>query len=228
MGGGGTLFGEVYYLRGTSSTIVFVAVLIVFFLFEGLLHVFEVECNKRGLQGLVKKLYREFMIMGFISFALYTSGQAFSGEWFTSFHFAHILLVFISLTFLIQSAVLVVLIAARNRTLLRHDNESCESLMIEYIDILTTDGIMRKFFDYGPVSVPIPELREKIEYKILQEYFIRLYNLRASLIIFLIYPSQTYILTLFYLIPPLFFYFYPSQIYLFLTFLSQIIHLHSC
>ena len=62
MGGGGTLFGEVYYLRSTSSTIVFVAVLIVFFLFEGLLHVFEVECNKRGLQGLVKKL-SEFMII---------------------------------------------------------------------------------------------------------------------------------------------------------------------
>jgi hypothetical protein len=175
-----SLFGEIYHLHSKSSTIVFCAVLVVFFLLEGLLHIFEVECNKRGLQGLVKKLYREFMIMGFISFALYLSNEAYAGEWYMSFHFSHILLVFIGLTFLVQAAVLVTLIASRNKTLLRHDTQSCEDLLIEYIDLLSTNGITRKLFDYGPVSIPIPELREKIEYKILQEYFIRLYNLPAE------------------------------------------------
>ena len=38
---------------------------------------------------------------------------------------------------------------------------------------------VKKFiFDYGPIAIPYPVLREKIEFKILQEYFIRNYNFR--------------------------------------------------
>ena len=43
------LFGEVYHLDGTSSTIIFIAMLFTFFIVEGLLHIFETECNRRGL-----------------------------------------------------------------------------------------------------------------------------------------------------------------------------------
>ena len=35
------------------------------------LHLLEKFFNSRGLQGLIKKLYREFMILGMISFAIF-------------------------------------------------------------------------------------------------------------------------------------------------------------
>ncbi|KAJ1440593.1 hypothetical protein B484DRAFT_391205, partial [Ochromonadaceae sp. CCMP2298] len=57
------IFGSVLYLQNVYGAVVFVLVLVVFTIFEGGLHVLEVECNKRGLKGLIKKLYREFMIM---------------------------------------------------------------------------------------------------------------------------------------------------------------------
>ena len=40
------------------------------------------------------------------------------------------------------------------------------------MDLQKTNGIMKYLFDFGPVSIPIPELREKIEFKIMQEFFI--------------------------------------------------------
>eukprot|EP01034_Spumella_vulgaris_P024789 gene24789-31167_t len=42
------------------------------------LHIFEVACNKRGYKGLVKKLYREFMIMGVVSFAITIASEAYN------------------------------------------------------------------------------------------------------------------------------------------------------
>jgi hypothetical protein len=50
---------------------------------------------------------------------------------------------------------------------------------IHLISFLHPIYAVKKFiFDYGPIAIPYPVLREKIEFKILQEYFIRNYNFR--------------------------------------------------
>lgn len=183
MGGGEQIFGTVLYLKNQSTTIVFICVLIVFTLFEGFLHVVEVECSRRGFKGLIKKLYRELMIMGFVSFAilLASEGSDFEpDEWFEAFHFAHIVLLFVGLVFLLQSGLFAMWISSRNKTLLAHDSCSSELLIVDYIDMHQMGGIACFLFDYGLVSIPIPELREKMEYKIIQEFFIRSYNLPAE------------------------------------------------
>ncbi len=144
------------------------------------LHIIEVECAKRGYKGLVRKLYREFMIMGFISFAilLATETDSFnSSEWYVSFHFAHVVILFIGITFLVQSGALVALIHFRKRTLLSYDNCTSEQLLVEYIDMHEDGGWRQWLFMNGPITISIPELREKMEFKILQEFFIRSYNL---------------------------------------------------
>ena len=61
--------------------------------------------------------------------------------------------------------------------LLRHDNDTSEDLLGEYIDFQKKHAFWKFVFNYGPVSIPIPELREKIEFKIIQEFFIRSYSL---------------------------------------------------
>eukprot|EP01038_Epipyxis_sp_PR26KG_P005998 gene5998-8260_t len=175
------IFGSIGTLKHESATIVFIAVMIFLVLVEGSLHLAEQACSKRGYRGLIKKLYREFMIMGFISFAIFifSASSFFSkqSQWFLAFEFAHIVILFVGITFLIQSVLLIFLVSSRNKILLKHDNNSSEILLVEYIDLSREDGIMKWLFSYGPITIPIPELREKIEYKILQEFFIRKYNL---------------------------------------------------
>jgi len=174
------VFGKILYLPNVSGAIVFIMVLVVFTLFEGFLHIVEVECNKRGLKGLIKKLYREFMIMGFISFAILIMEELSNFEadvWYDAFHFAHVVLLFVGIVFLIQSGMLTSLVSVRHKQLLKHDNSSGEALIVEYVKVHRDGGLMKIIFDYGPISIPIPELREKIEYKIIQEFFIRNYNL---------------------------------------------------
>jgi hypothetical protein len=89
-------------------------------------------------------------------------------------------LLFVGINFVLESVLLVILIEGRNKALLRHDNSSSEQLLLEYLDLQKSGGIMKTLFDYGLVSIPLPELREKIEYKIIQEYFVRSYNLPAE------------------------------------------------
>lgn len=99
---------------------------------------------------------------------------------YLSFEFAHIVFLFVGINFVLESFLLVALIGGRNKQLLRHDNSSSEKLLLEYLDLQRRGGFMKLLFDYGLVSIPLPELREKIEYKIIQEYFVRSYNLPAE------------------------------------------------
>jgi hypothetical protein len=98
---------------------------------------------------------------------------------FQAFNFAHIVILFVGITFLFQSILLVSLIAYRNKKLLFYDSCTSESLFVEFIQFYESPGhtISKFLYNYGPISLPFPELREKIEFKIIQEYFIRSYQL---------------------------------------------------
>ncbi len=87
------------------------------------------------------------------------------------------MILFVGFVFLVQSGLLSTLVRYRNRELLAHDNSSSEELIIEYVSMYNRGGLMKFLFNFGPISIPIPELREKIEYKIIQEFFVRNYNL---------------------------------------------------
>ncbi|KAJ1416364.1 hypothetical protein B484DRAFT_434534, partial [Ochromonadaceae sp. CCMP2298] len=176
------VLGTALNLGNQAALIVFISLLVFLMMLEGALHLLEAACQHRGLHGLIKKLYREFMIMGFISFGIFllTEIVVLDGEWFLSFEFAHIVLLFVGLNFVVEAFLLVFLIDSRNKTLLRYDNYSSEALLLHYLDLQNKGGYQQYLFNYGPVSIPVPELRGKIEYKIIQEFFVRSYNLPAE------------------------------------------------
>jgi hypothetical protein len=62
------ILGTALNLASIPALIVFIGVLVFLTMLEGWLHLLESFCQHRGLQGLVKKLYRELVVMGFISF----------------------------------------------------------------------------------------------------------------------------------------------------------------
>ena len=96
---------------------------------------------------------------------------------YQSFRLADIVIFFIGITFLAQSVMLVSLISMRNKTLLSYGDSSPERLALEYIELHSAGGVRRFFFDYGLIAIPFPELRQRIEYKMLQEFFVNFYNL---------------------------------------------------
>jgi len=159
------ILGTALSLSNQAGTIVFIGVLIFLMMFEGVLHVAESACNKRGLHGLIKKLYREFMIMGLISFAIFLITEMYDfdthDQWFLSFEFAHIVLLFVGINFVLETFLLVALIESRNKTLLRHDNSSSENLLLKYLDMQNKGGFKQWLFHHGFVSIPIPGLRGK-------------------------------------------------------------------
>lgn len=198
---GDQLFGTILSLSNDSGTIVFVAVMIFLTFFEAgqflshtintfltcflALHHLEKVGGKLGYKALIMKLYREFMILGFISFTLQILSTVThlpeDDKWYAAFHFAHIVILFVGIAFLIQSFLLITLISQRNKRLLYYDSCTSESLFFEYIQLHDSkNDIFKYLFNYGPISIPIPELREKIEFKIIQEYFIRSYKLDAK------------------------------------------------
>jgi hypothetical protein len=137
------------------------------------------------------------MMMGLISFAFYVAAEAYnfpSNDWYTvifnfgsliviwydrfkAFDFAHLVVLFIGITFLFQSVLLASLISSRNLTLLRYSTTTSEELIREYVGMYKQGGFRMAMFNYGLVSLSFPVLREKIEFKILQHFFIKVYNL---------------------------------------------------
>jgi hypothetical protein len=76
-----------------SATIIFVAVLLMITIAEATLEHFEVWSKKAKLEGLFKKLYREFMLMGLISFSLFILKETIdldSNQYYHAFELAHI------------------------------------------------------------------------------------------------------------------------------------------
>ncbi len=139
--------------------------------------------GKLGYKALIMKLYREFMILGFISLYYYlllpNCQKKING--ILHFFFAHTVILFVGIAFLIQSFLLITLISQRNKRLLYYDSCTSESLFFEYVQLHESkNDVLKYLFSYGPISIPIPELREKIEFKIIQEYFIRSYKLDAK------------------------------------------------
>jgi hypothetical protein len=61
--------------------------------------------------------------------------------------------------------------------LLRFSLISSDELLKDYHNLITSNDMRSLLFRFGPLSVSIPELREKIENRILKDFFIRTFNL---------------------------------------------------
>lgn len=62
-------------------------------------------------------------------------------------------------------------------TLLRFSLISSSQLLDEYHALMSSNNVQSLLFRNGPLSISFPELREKIENRILKDFFIRSFNL---------------------------------------------------
>jgi hypothetical protein len=61
-------FGSMLLLTAEDATYIFIALLMFLLIFKAGLHILEIYCNRNGFKELLENLYREFMMMGLISF----------------------------------------------------------------------------------------------------------------------------------------------------------------
>lgn len=61
-------FGQILLLDALDGSYFFIALLFFLLIFKAGLHIMELYCDKNGFKELLENLYREFMLMGFISF----------------------------------------------------------------------------------------------------------------------------------------------------------------
>ena len=70
------IFGSIHVQGSISGSVLFIGVLLFIVFFDAFLDAFEALCVKYDVKVLIKKLYREFMIMGLVSFAIFIMLEA--------------------------------------------------------------------------------------------------------------------------------------------------------
>lgn len=94
-------------------------------------------------------------------------------------------MLFIAFSFVIQAILFVQVISARKKILLNYGSETNASLLLQYHSLLSARRKKQNyisywiyyFFHHGPLLIPFPKLRENMEFKIIQQFFIFTYNL---------------------------------------------------
>jgi hypothetical protein len=66
-----SFFGSLITLSAGRTTVIFIILLLVLLAFKSGLHILEVVSDRNGFRELLENLYREFMIMGLVSFGGY-------------------------------------------------------------------------------------------------------------------------------------------------------------
>lgn len=130
------------------------------------------------------------MILGLVSFVTFIffegSNVSKESEWYHAFEFAHFIVLFIALAIVIQALLLTKFITIQRKRLYRlfyvsdHLLISKYELLKKYIKNTIHPKYMKfmyHLFHYAPLSFPYPALRDGMEYKILEEHFIRTFYL---------------------------------------------------
>jgi hypothetical protein len=155
---------------------------------EKLLNIAEKYSKKYGYNRLFQKIYKELMIMGFISFVIMLVSQkaVYKSIWFHAFEVVHIVIFFIAFFFVIQALGLIIFSILRGRRLSKFAQMSSQQIVKKFdqstkstdIDFPPAQwSLINYFFFYAPSSFRFPRVREAMEYKILETFFIRIHFL---------------------------------------------------
>lgn len=172
-----SFFGLAATLDPTTTLTVFVGLVICLILFEHTLEEIEVLAEEAGYKELVKKVYKEMMIMGFLGFGVFMAFNVFPlehDENFLAFEFVHLTVFFIGII-LVLRALLAIYISSRSSKLhWRAHNAKIEDIL-DRIEAAKTEcsveGLMYRYLNlFSP-------LQHMITYKMLEDYFHKDFNL---------------------------------------------------
>lgn len=185
-----SFFGLAATLDPTTTLAVFVGLVICLILFEHALDEIEVLAEEAGYKELVKKVYKEMMIMGFLGFGVFMAFNVFTlehDENFLAFEFVHLTVFFIGII-LVLRALLAIYNSSRSTQLnWTAQNASIESIL-DRIDATHTSWSFESFaYKYFNIFSP---LQHTINYKMLEDYFHKDFNISRVEFRFVDYLSK--------------------------------------
>lgn len=174
-------FGLIDDLDSEIEVYSFIVVVAFILLFEYSLGVMEYLLEgSLVFNRMVQAIYRELMLMGVITFGilLFEASRQNQADlehtWILAIDFAHILLFFITV-FFVMIALFLMKAAISTKYLYRRLNGESLSDLIKTLKEVKTSSIRLFFF-----NLPNSKLREKIEFKVLSSLFLSTYKLPAN------------------------------------------------
>lgn len=177
----GFKFGHIIEIDPELGSLAFAATIIFLLLFEFLIGALEYSFEGRPIHTkMLQKIYKELMIMGFVSFAItmYTAAKDHSPEVYhviEIFDFVHYVIFFICIFFVAHSLYIML-----QSLLASKQYEKLHSLSLTNLiqDLVITESNNFKSFMY--TYLPMSSLRNAIEFKIIYALFRDTYSLPAS------------------------------------------------
>jgi hypothetical protein len=173
-----SFFGLIVHLDPLTTLVVFCLLVFALIMFEHALEKIEHHAEEAKFGELVKKLYKEMMVMGFIGFFIFILFNAFTlehDENYLAFEFAHITIFFIAIILVFRTIFVVISSNRATAGFWRAHNQKCSALLERYNAVRetcwTVESVMFKYF-------PIwSGLYTDIEYKIMEDFFHSDFNL---------------------------------------------------
>ncbi|CAM9283188.1 unnamed protein product [Hapterophycus canaliculatus] len=158
-----SVFGLGSQIDITSETLALAGLVGFTVLFEMAAHRLEHRLAGTPYMGMLAKIYKELMIMGFISLGVFLTlqfGSVGSSSGFYTFEFAHIVIFCTTLMFVMQACLMMVLSSQLKKRYEKSTNISVDHLLTFY-------SLHRK----SKLWLPVSDLREVMEFKIVHFFF---------------------------------------------------------
>jgi Ca2+-binding EF-hand superfamily protein len=171
------IFGVILVIRGRPGTVIFVILLAFLMMLEYMFGYLQTLSNRHGYNDIYDKLKKELMLLGIISFTVFiyeSSVDASANSWLEAFEMAHIIVLFMAISFIIQALMLVRYASVGGKQLITAIRKTFGELKAKYIELDNKkDSLAYKAFHYLPSWLPIyPSFRFDIEYRIIEKYFL--------------------------------------------------------
>lgn len=180
------IFGIILQIKAIEGTAIFCVLICVLMMLEFMFEQFELKADRYGYTAVLEKLKKELMILGIISFIVFiyqTIDQSHS-TWFLAFEMAHIIVLFMAISFIVQAAILIRYSSVGGKQLLTAVRQTFEDMITQYkhIEANQSNGLWNQFNHYvfhnSPSWAPFyPKLRYHIEYRIIEKFFLEQHEL---------------------------------------------------
>ena len=173
-------FGIMKTIHPGVGTISFIAVVCFLIMFEYLTKFIDyMQDFYPSSYQMIQKIYKELMIMGIVSFSVLMVGASISADnWIEAVDFAHILIFFTALFFVVHAFFLILLTASLSNTYQRIHNMKITDILSKIAQNKSWWG--KILYNRFAVYIPGSRLRSYVEFKILYALFRDTYHLPLS------------------------------------------------
>ena len=103
------IFGIILEIKAAEGTAIFCALIFVLMFLEFMFESLQIQANRFGYADVLEKLKKELMMLGILSFIVFiyqTIDNKSTSSWFLAFEMAHIIILFMAISFIFQALLL--------------------------------------------------------------------------------------------------------------------------